>query len=189
MGQFFFRKACHVPPRPEALKLAVAENDAELLQAWRVNGYNAIPLSTNDLMAALQNGMVEAFYAPPLVAASFQWFGIAQHMCGIRIAPLIGGFTISRKTWDEIPPSMRPKLIKSAKQIVDNLHLETIALEKNAIETMKKHGLIIHEVPPDAVKLWLKEASNGYHVYVGKTFSKEFLDKLQGYLKEYREKK
>ena len=186
---FFSVKPVVYPRDLKPMKLSVAENDAELLQAWRVNGYNAIPLSTNDLMTALQNGMVEAFYAPPLVAASFQWFGIAQHMCGIRIAPLIGGFTLSKKTWEEIPPSLRPKLVKSAKQIVDNLYLETITLEKSAIETMKKHGLKIHEVPPDAAKLWLKEASNAYDVYVGKTFSREFLEKLKGYLKEYREKK
>jgi TRAP-type C4-dicarboxylate transport system substrate-binding protein len=186
---FFSVKPVVYPRDLKPMKLSVAENDAELLQAWRVNGYNAIPLATNDLMTALQNGMVEAFYAPPLVAASFQWFGIAQHMCGIRIAPLIGGFTLSKKTWEEIPPSLRPKLVKSAKQIVDNLYLETIMLEKSAIDTMKKHGLKIHEVPPDAAKLWLKEASNAYDVYVGKTFSREFLEKLKGYLKEYREKK
>ena len=186
---FFSVKPVVYPRDLKPLKLSVAESDAELLQAWRVNGYNAIPLATNDLMTALQNGMVEAFYTPPLVAASFQWFGIAQHMCSIKIAPLIGGFTVSKKTWDEIPPAMRPKLLKSAKQIVDDLYVETSALEKKAIETMKKHGLKIHDVPPDAAKLWLKEASNGYDVYVGKTFSRELLEKLQGYLKEYREKK
>jgi TRAP-type C4-dicarboxylate transport system substrate-binding protein len=186
---FFSVKPVVYPRDLKPLKLSVAENDAELLQAWRVMGYNAIPLATNDLMTALQNGMVEAFYAPPLVAASFQWFGIAQNMCGIRIAPLIGGFTVSIKTWNEIPPAMRPKLVKAAKQIVDNLYVEASALEKNAIETMKKHGLKIHDVPPEATKLWLKEASKGYHAYAGKTFSREFLEKLQGYLKEYREKK
>jgi TRAP-type C4-dicarboxylate transport system substrate-binding protein len=183
---FFSVKPVVYPRDLKPLKLSVAENDAELLQAWRVNGYNAIPLATNDVMTALQNGMVEAFYAPPLVAASFQWFGIAKHMCEIKIAPLIGGFSVSKKTWDEIPPAMRAKLVKSAKLTIDNLYLETIQLEKNAIETMKKHGLQIHEVPAEAAKLWHKEATKGYDVYVGKTFSRDLLEKLQNYLKEYR---
>ena len=186
---FFSVKPVVYPRDLKPLKLSVAENDAELLQAWRVMGYNAIPLATNDLMTALQNGMVEAFYAPPLVAASFQWFGIAKHMCSINIAPLIGGLTVTKKTWEEIPPAMRAKLVKSAKQTIDELYLETILLEKKAIETMKKNGLIIHEVPPEVAKLWHKEASNGYDVYVGKTFSRELLEKLQNYLKEYRKKR
>jgi TRAP-type C4-dicarboxylate transport system substrate-binding protein len=186
---FFSVKPVVYPRDLKPLKLSVAENDAELLQAWRVMGYNAIPLATNDLMTALQNGMVEAFYAPPLVAASFQWFGIAKHMCGIKIAPLIGGLTVTKKTWEEIPPAMRAKLIKSAQQTIDNLYLETISLEKRAIDTMIKNGLQIHEVPADAAKLWHKEASNGYDAYVGKTFSRELLEKLQNYIKEYREKR
>jgi TRAP-type transport system periplasmic protein len=185
---FFSTKPVVYPRDLKPLKLSVAEGDAELLQAWRVMGYNAIPLATNDLMTALQNGMVEAFYAPPLVAASFQWFGIAKHMCGIKIAPLIGGIVINKKTWEEIPSDMRPKLVKSAKQVVDSLYAETIALEKNAIDVMLKNGLKIHEVPSDGAALWHKEAVKGYNAYVGKTFSKELLERLQGYMKEYREK-
>jgi TRAP-type transport system periplasmic protein len=185
---FFSTKPVIYPRDLKPLKLSVAEGDAELLQAWRVMGYNAIPLATNDLMAALQNGMVEAFYAPPLVAASFQWFGIAKHMCSIKVAPLIGGIVITKKTWDEIPADMRPKLVKSAKQIVDNLFDETNALEKNAINVMLKNGLKIHEVPSDGISLWQKEGVKGYNAYVGKTFSRELLQQLQDYLKEYREK-
>ena len=185
---FFSTKPVVYPRDLKPLKLSVAEGDAELLQAWRVMGYNAIPLATNDLMTALQNGMVEAFYAPPLVAASFQWFGIAKHMCGIQVAPLIGGIVISKKTWDEIPADIRPKLVKSARQIVDGLFAETNTLEKSAIDTMLKHGLQIHPVPADGTKLWEKEAHKGWDAYVGKTFSKELLERLKGYVREYREK-
>ncbi|MBN1496692.1 MAG: TRAP transporter substrate-binding protein DctP [Spirochaetes bacterium] len=185
---FFTTKPVVYPKDLKPLKLAVAEGDAELLQAWRVMNYNAIPLATNDVMTGLQNGMIEAIYAPPLVAASFQWFGIANHMCAIRIAPLIGGIVMTNKTWDEIPANIRPKLVKSMKQIVDNLYVETIALEKGAIDTMIKHGLKIHVVPADGEKLWRQEAVKSYEVYVGKTFSRELFNKLQGYLKEYREK-
>jgi TRAP-type transport system periplasmic protein len=185
---FFSTRTVVYPRDLKPLKLSVAENDAEMLQAWRSMGYNAIPLSTNDLMTALQNGMIEAYYAPPLVSASFQWFGIAKHMCGIRIAPMIGGFVVSKKTWDQIPAAMRPKLMASAKKVVDQLYIDTKALEASAITTMKQHGLVIHDVPADAAKLWEKEGYKGYDAYVGKTFPRELLTKIQGYLKEYRSK-
>ncbi len=185
---FFSTRPVVYPRDLKTLKLSVAENDAEMLQAWRSMGYNAIPLSTNDLMTALQNGMIEAYYAPPLVSASFQWFGIAKHMCGIRIAPMIGGFVVSKKTWDQIPASMRPKLVASAKKVVDQLYIDTKTLETSAIATMKKNGLVIHEVPADAARLWEKEGYKGYEAYVGKTFSRDLLTKIQGYLKEYRSK-
>jgi len=184
----FSTKPVVYPRDLKPLKISVSEGDAELLQSWRVMGYNAIPLSTNDLMTSLQNGMIEAFYAPPLVTASFQWFGIAKHMCNIKIAPMIGGFVVSKKTWDQVPPEMRPKLVRAAQKIVDNLYVETNALEKKAIDTMLKHGLKIHDVPADAARLWQKEGLKGYNVYVGKTFSRDLLQKIQGYLKEIRNK-
>ncbi|MBN2077944.1 MAG: TRAP transporter substrate-binding protein DctP [Spirochaetes bacterium] len=185
---FFSKKPVIYPKDLKSQKLAVAEGDAEILQSWRVMGYSAVPLATNDLMTSLQNGMVEAFYSPPLVAASFQWFGIAKHMCGLKIAPMIGGLVISKKTWDAIPAATRQKLVASAKRIVDEMYAETQALERRAIVTMRKHGLQIHEVPPDAVGLWRKEARRGYDAYVGKTFSRELLRQLQDYLREYRKK-
>lgn len=184
----FSRKPVVYPRDLKSQKLTVSEGDAEVLQSWRVLGYNAIPLSTNDLMTSLQNGMVDAFYTPPLVAASFQWFGIAQHMCDLKLAPMIGGIVINQKTWDEIPAEMRPKMMKAAKKIIDDLYVETNALEKKAIATMLKHGLKIHNAPPDAVAAWEKEVQHAYDVFVGKTFSRELLERLQGYTKEYRSK-
>ena len=56
---------------------------------------------------------------------------------------------------------MRPKLVASAKKIVDDLYAETNALEKSAINTMLQNGLKIHDVPADGAKLWEKEALQG----------------------------
>ncbi len=186
---FFSTKPVMLPKDLKPLKLSVAEGDAELLQAWRVMNFNAIPLATNDIMTGLQNGMIEALYAPPLVAASFQWFGIAKHMCTIQIAPLMGGIVLTKKTWDEIPAGMRPKLKKSAQEVIETLYVETSALEKSAMDTMVKNGLQIHRVPAGGEELWRQEAVKGHNAYVGKTFSREFYNRLQGYLKEFREKK
>ena len=47
---FFSTKPVVYPKDLKPQKLCVAEGDAELLQAWRSMGYNAIPLATNDLM-------------------------------------------------------------------------------------------------------------------------------------------
>lgn len=186
---FFSTKQVVYPRDLKKLKLSVAEGDAEMLQAWRSMGYNAIPLSTSDLMTALQNGMIEAYYAPPLVSASFQWFGIAKHMCGVRIAPMLGGLVVSKKTWDQVPVSIRPRLMAAAAKTVGALYNDTKTLEASAIATMKKHGLVIHDVPADGDRLWEKEAVKGYDAYVGKTFSRELLVKIQGYLREFRNKK
>ena len=64
-------------------KIAVASNEPQMLQAWREIGFNAVPLSSNDMLSGLQSGMVDAYYAPPLISASFQWFSLAPNMCSL----------------------------------------------------------------------------------------------------------
>lgn len=186
---FFSKKPVVYPADLRQQKIAVAESEPEMLQSWRVMGYQAVPLAMTDMTTALQNNMVEAFYSPPILAASFQWFGIAKHMCNLKIAPMIGGLVVTKKTWNAIPASLRPRLVASAKKIVAGMYGDILTLERNAIATMQKHGLQIHEVPPDAAAQWRKEALKGYDVYVGRTFSRELLKELYGYLREYREKK
>ncbi|HOO73252.1 MAG TPA: TRAP transporter substrate-binding protein DctP [Spirochaetota bacterium] len=178
--------------RPNDLKkmpLAVSESDPEMLQSWRSIGFNAVPLSTNDQMTALQSGMIEAFYAPPLVTAAFQWFGIAKNMADLRIAPMIGGFVVSNKTWNEIPDDIKPRLRDATQQVLKDLYDETYSLEKEAIEVMKKNGLVVNNVPREAVLLWKKEAEKGYDAFLGRTFPTSLYIQLQNYIQEYRKRR
>ncbi|MDD8013229.1 MAG: hypothetical protein PHX05_07120, partial [Acidobacteriota bacterium] len=70
----------------------------------------------------------------------------------------------------------------------DKLDLETADLEKKAMDTMKKNGLIIHEAPADSLPKWKEEAAKGMDELIGKKFSREIYDRLQQILREYRGK-
>ncbi len=157
-----------------------------MLQSWRAIGFNAVPLSTNDMMTGLQSGMIEAFYAPPLIAASFQWFGLAKNMCSLKVAPMIGGFVISKKTWKQIPDNIKPQLIKASNIVIRDLYTKTKLLEIRALRTMRKHGLRVNNVPSSAVQKWKQIVQKGYNIYLGSTFPKEFFYKLKNDLKTYR---
>ncbi|MCP4135429.1 MAG: ABC transporter substrate-binding protein [bacterium] len=183
---FFSNKKVVYPKDLKKLKLSVGVGDAKMLQAWRAIGFQAVPLSTKDVMTGLQSGMVDAFYAPPLVAAAFQWFGLAKNMCKIKVAPVIGGVVISKKTWRKIPNDIKPQLLASARKISKGLYRKSIKLEKRAMRTMKKHGLKVRHVPRKARRKWQKEAAKCYNVFVGKTFSRKLFLKLKKDLREYR---
>jgi TRAP-type C4-dicarboxylate transport system substrate-binding protein len=65
---------------------------------------------------------------------------------------------------------------------------KTETLERDALASMKKNGLIIHEAPADSLPQWKEAASKGMDELVGKVFSKEIYEKLQQMLQEYRRK-
>lgn len=185
----FSKKKVIYPADLKAMPLAVSEADPDMLQSWRAIGFNAVPLATNDIMTGLQSGMIESFYAPPLVSAAFQWFALAPNMSDLRIAPMVGGFVVTEKTWQQIPEALKPKLAEATKKIVVDLYADTIRLEKEAVATMKKHKLVIHHIPADIVPLWRKESEIGYKVFIGKTFPRSFYDELKAYIADYRSKK
>lgn len=183
---FFSKSPVIYPDDLKKHKLSFSTGAPEMEQAWKKSGFQIVPNELKDIMMGLQSGMITAFYLPPLMAASGQYFGLASHMCSLRIAPMVGGFVISKKIWDEIPDKYKSEMIAVAQKMADNLFQKTEELEKEAMTEMIKNGLIVHQVPPDAVEKWRAAADKGMDELVGKAFSKEIYDMLQQCVAEYR---
>ncbi len=185
---FFTKKPVSYPRELKKHKLAFTTTEPEMEQAWKRSGYHIVPTDLKDLLMSLQSGMVNAFLLPPLVAGSGQYFPLAPHMSAQRVAPLIGGMVLSRKTWEQIPGKYREKLMQIAFKISGELYEKTVALEKEAIEAMKKHGLKIVKFPADSLEEWRAASAKGMDRLIGKAFSKEIYDRIIHYLEEYRKK-
>lgn len=183
----FFSKAPVLYPQDlKKQKLAFSTGEPAMEQAWKKSGYTIVPCDLKDLMMALQSGMVDAFYLPPLVAGAGQYFPLAPHMCTLKIAPLVGGMVIMDKIWERIPENYKQPMMEVVKRLSAKLALETDALEKKALVSMKKNGLIIHEPPPDSLAKWKEAANKGMDELIGKVFKKEIYEKMQQLLQEYR---
>ena len=153
---------------------------------FKKSGFQVVPNELKDVMMGLQSGMITAFYLPPLMAAAGQYFGLAPNMCPLNIAPMVGGLVISKKIWDEIPDKYKAEMITVAKKMADNLFQKTGELETEAMAEMKKNGLIVNNVPPDAIEKWRTTANKGMDELIGKAFSKDIYVMLQKYVNEFR---
>ena len=185
---FFSKKKVLYPEDLKNQKLSFSTGEPEMEQAWKKSGYYIVPCELKDLMMALESGMVDAFYLPPLLAGSGQYFPLAPHMCSLKIAPLVGGMVIMDKLWEKIPDVYKQPMMDVVKRLSGKLAIETDALENQAIESMKKHGLIIHEAPADSLPKWKESAAKGMDELIGKMFSREIYEKLQQVLQEFKQK-
>jgi TRAP-type C4-dicarboxylate transport system substrate-binding protein len=186
---FFSKNPVLYPQDLKKHKLAFSTGEPEMEQAWKKSGYNIVPSELKDLMMALQSGMVDSFYLPPLVAGSGQYFALAPHMCSLKIAPLVGGLVIMERLWEKIPQNFKGPMMEAVARVSKKLDVETEALEKKALDSMKKNGLVIHDAPPDSLEKWKEAAEKGMDELVGKIFSKEIYEKLLQILQEFRQKK
>jgi len=185
---FFSKDPVLYPQDLKKQKLSFTTGEPAMEQAWKKSGYHIVPTELKDLMMALQSGMVDAFYLPPLVAGSGQYFPLAPHMCSLKIAPLVGGMVIVDKIWERIPENYIRPMMDAVDRVSKKLSGETDALEKKALATMKKNGLIVHEAPADSLPKWKEAAAKGMDELIGKIFTRDIFDRLQQILKEYRQK-
>ncbi len=185
---FFSKIPALYPQDLKKQKLSFSTDEPQMEQAWKKSGYHIVPCELKDMMMALQSGMVDAFYLPPLVAGSGQYFALAPHMCSLKIAPLVGGLVIMDRIWEKIPENFKQPMMEAVERVSKKLSVETETLEKKALDSMKKNGLIIHEAPADSLPKWKEAAAIGMDELIGKMFSKEIYEELLKLLQDYRQK-
>lgn len=154
---FFSKEPVTYPEDLKSQRLAANPVDQELLQAFRIMGYRPIPMPQPELLTSLNSGLVDAFYTSPLVAAGFQWFGLAPHMLDLKVAPFLGAIVISDAAWRRIPNSMKDELLEAADGISAQIDDEVLELEEEALETMQRFGLEVQEVTPEIEAEWKRD--------------------------------
>jgi TRAP-type C4-dicarboxylate transport system substrate-binding protein len=183
----FFSKTKMLTPEDMAkLKFFVMEGSPEVDQAWKEMGFHIVPLPANDAFAGLQSGMVDVFTASPLTAAALQWFALAPNMTDFNWSPLTGALVITSQAWRRIPAELRSELQKAAEGALEGLTGEVEKVEAQAIEIMKKNGLIIHKVTPAQLEQWQKLVENGLKILLDNPISADIYEEARGILEEYR---
>jgi TRAP-type C4-dicarboxylate transport system substrate-binding protein len=125
-------------------------------------------------------------YGNPIFVAANQWFGIADHMIDIPIAPFMGGIIISERSWRRIPDELKPELRRAVERVAKRLDADVLELEQEVIETMKERGLRIVEIPESEIPAWEADFQKGIDYVAGREFSEEFVDRIEALLEEYR---
>jgi TRAP-type transport system periplasmic protein len=167
-------------------KLMVWNSSAETLTAWKDVGAHPVPLAVTEMHAGLKSGLINSFSTTPLAALSFQWFGCAKEMSDMRWAPLIGATVITEKQWKLLPEGAKPALLKSSAEAGVKFRKETRVMSGVAVDTMKKHGLTVHNVPPDALVEWEKQARVAWPKLLGSAYSPSLVQQIETLRDQFR---
>ena len=148
-------------------KLAVTRTDEELAANFKALRFNVVPTSINELMVSLQSGMVSAFYAPPMAAAAYQWFSQAPYMIDFPLAPVLGGFVISERTWQRIPERYHAELKRAIEDVAQDFYLESERLNREALAVMNRNGLHRESLTTVQKTEWFDTFTVGHGLVVG----------------------
>lgn len=184
---FFGREPLIFPEDLKRLKLGVPAGDAAFVETWRRIGFNVFSLPFGDLLVGLQAGMIDAFYAPPVVAASFQWFGSARHMSALPLAPVVGAIVVTSKFIERIPLDLREPLLATFTTLEGELNAQMRSLELEALAVMQEQGLEIHPIPSEAAKQWRRIGDQGIRVMIGQFVPEESYRLIVDLVSEYNQ--
>jgi TRAP-type C4-dicarboxylate transport system substrate-binding protein len=121
---------------------------------WKAGGFQAVKLSSVDILPGLHTGLIDCFATTPLMAASFQWFGAAKNMTRLKWGALVGGIIISNRVWDQIPTDLQPLLLESAERWSQRFQQSVYDFDREAIDVMTKYGLQVIDITPAEKAAW-----------------------------------
>lgn len=182
----FAKSPVQDPDSARRAKLWIAPGDTAWFDALKGAGYRPVALPATEIMGGLQSGLIDAFNAPPVVALSSQWFGVANHMMDLPWAPLLGAIVVSTRFWDKIEPSQQAALQAAARRATDNAQAEVRRFEREAVLAMQQYGLTVHAVTAPEATRFESEIRASYPKLVGPSIPEPIFTKASAYLDEYR---
>jgi TRAP-type C4-dicarboxylate transport system substrate-binding protein len=186
--RFFSKQPVLYPADMKKMKLFTWAGDVHQLDIMKTVGYQPVPLETNDILSSLQTGLITAVPSTPFYALAGQFYGPAPHMLELNWAPLVGGAVISKKAWDTIPPPAQEMVLKAAQEAGEQIRIKSRAEADQAVDAMKKRGLVVHPVTPEIEAAWRKAAGEVYPKIRGTIVPADLFDDVQKLVQEYRAK-
>ncbi len=184
-----FAKSPVVYPRDlKRQRLGMSDYGGAFGPAFKALGFQTELASVNDTLIGLQSGLLDACLAPPVGAAAYQWFGVADNMLDMDALPLVGGIIISQRTWRRIPSDIREELLESARRVGVDFAAQSDTINEQALDVMLDNGLKVQEAGEDVVTTWRNLFPNDYELVVGpgKLVSRSAYDRLVDTLTDYR---
>jgi TRAP-type C4-dicarboxylate transport system substrate-binding protein len=169
------------------LKVWTWSGDPIAKETFSAMGTNPIPLAITDVTTALNTGMIDTVYAPPLGAIALQWNLYVKVMTSLPLAHSTGAVLISKNFAQKIPAE-HFKIIKDEfHRSMERLTLELRKQTEESVALLEKGGIKLLPVPQEAeLKNFYKVHDQVAHALTGKVYPKDVLDKVYDILKKNR---
>lgn len=129
------------------LKVWTWTGDPIAKETFVAMGVNPIPLAVTDVTTALNTGMIDTVYAPPLGALALQWQNYLSHIMALPVTHSTGAILISSTTFNKLPEDLAQLLMEVVSKGMAELTVELRQQSREAMEIIRKSGLTIVPAP------------------------------------------
>jgi TRAP-type C4-dicarboxylate transport system substrate-binding protein len=169
------------------LKVWAWTGDPIAKETFSAMGTNPILLAIADVTTALNTGMIDTVYAPPLAALALQWNMYTKYMTSLPLAHSTGAVLLARSFSDRMPPELLRLVKDEFRRSMTALTLELRKQTEESLGILEKSGVTVLPMPGESdLKDFYKVHDQVAQALTGKLYSKELLDRVYGILKRRR---
>jgi TRAP-type C4-dicarboxylate transport system substrate-binding protein len=166
------------------LKVWAWTGDPIAKETFSAMGTNPILLAIADVTTALNTGMIDTVYAPPLGALALQWNLYTKFMTSLPLAHSTGAVLMAKNLWAKIPPDLQKTVKEEFRRAMAQLTIELRKQTKESIGVIEKSGITVLPMPDDAdLKDFYKVHDQVARALTGKMYPEDILDRVYGILK------
>jgi TRAP-type transport system periplasmic protein len=184
--RFFSKEPAFRPDDYKKMKFFAWGSEAEQQSIMKSLGYTPIPLETTDILPAIQTGMINVVPSTPYFALASQIFSTAPNMLEINWAPIVGALVVTKKAWDGMPVATQDAVRAASDKAGIQIRAKARQEVDEAVDAMKKRGLVVNRPSPEQMKEWTDLAEKLYPRIRGTMVPAETFDEVFFHIKTFR---
>ena len=184
--RFFSKDALMRPDDFKKMKFFSFAGESEQQEIMKSLGFTPVPLETTDILPSIQTGMINVVPSTPYFALATQIYGKVPHMLEINWAPVVGALVVTQKAWDDMSPAGRQALRSAGEKAGVLIRNKARQEVEEAVEAMRKRGLVVNKPNPDQLREWQELADKLYPRIRGILVPAETFDEVFQHVKAYR---
>ena len=129
------------------LKVWVWSGDPIAKETFSSMGVNPVPLAITDVTTALNTGMIDTVYVPPLGALALQWYTSIHYIMDLPLTHSTGAMLISGKFYRKLPEDLSDLLSVITQKAMTELTIELRKQNEEAIRIITDSGVSVTPAP------------------------------------------
>ena len=124
-------------------KIFTSAGDDAMVQWYKRNGFDPVPLAVTDVAMALNTGLINAYPLPPYAVMLVQYYRSAPNMLDVPLAPVINALLVTTRAWDALSIEDQRAFQLIGEQFEERLWKDVPRQDQEAIKVMRARGLTV----------------------------------------------
>jgi TRAP-type C4-dicarboxylate transport system substrate-binding protein len=157
--------------------------NALLKEFYKMISVTGVPLDLNEVYGGLTTNMIDVVWISPVLGAAFRWSSMTQYVSDTPVTVIQGAFLLRRPTWEGLNPADQKALAIVMEEQGQQTQKQFRQDDEKTYAKITTRG--IKAMPFKNQAEWEDVGKKLRQRMIGRTYSKELLDKVEATTKKF----